>query len=252
MSDREGVVDSATGVNQKLISVVTATYNAVEHLPALIESLRQQTYKNFEWVVADGASTDGTLELLQSITDLNVTITSSADFGIYDALNKGIKAAFGNYYVVAGADDIFYPNAIADFSESLSADPDMVAACVSIDGSIITPGRGPSWLYGQFAYVAGHSVGTLFRRSLHQRFGFYSRKFPIAADQLFIKRCGQANIKLLKLSSVAGAFGVEGVSSVDVAGSLSEFFRVQLSTEKYKLVQVLIYFCRVARHFSKL
>ena len=58
------------------ISVVTATRNAVEHLPNLIESLREQTDRDFEWVVADGASDDGTLELLRDITDLNIAISS--------------------------------------------------------------------------------------------------------------------------------------------------------------------------------
>lgn len=70
------------------LSVITATYNAIEYLPSLIECLRKQEDQDFEWVVADGASTDGTLELLESITDLNIVITSQEDFGIYDALNS--------------------------------------------------------------------------------------------------------------------------------------------------------------------
>lgn len=233
------------------ISVITATYNALEHLPALVESLRSQTDKNFEWVVADGASTDGTLEYLYSITDLDVRITSSADFGIYDALNKGVKAASGEYYVVTGADDLFHPNAIADYSASLATRPDMVAACILAGGKLIRPARGPSWLCGQAAFVAGHAVGTLIKRSLHDRFGYYSRKFPITADQLFIKKCCQADITLLKIDAVVGEYGLDGVSGVDVIGTLSEFFRVQLLTEKHKLLQVLLYFLRVMRHFSK-
>lgn len=245
-------MNNIAGSGQKIISIVTATYNALEHLPALIESLRQQTNKNFEWVVADGASTDGTLELLQSITDFNVKVTSSADFGIYDALNKGVEAATGDYYVVAGADDVFYPNAVADFSASLATTPDIVAGCISAGGQVIRPGRGPSWLYGQAAFIAGHAVGTLIKRSLHARFGHYSRKFPIAADQFFIKKCCQADIKLVKINAIVGEYGLNGVSGVDVIGTLSEFFRVQLLTEKNKALQVLIYFCRVIRHFFKL
>jgi glycosyltransferase len=249
---REGALDNATGTDRKVISVVTATFNAMEHLPALIESLRQQTNKNFQWVVADGASADGTLELLRSISDLDVTVLSAPDFGIYDALNKGVKAASGEYYVVAGADDVFYPNAIADFSAALATGPDMVAACISAGGEVVRPGRGPSWLCGQAAFIAGHATGTLIKRSLHTRFGYYSRKFPITADQLFIKKCCQADINLVQINTVVGEYGLDGVSGVDVVGTLSEFFRVQLLTEKNKFLQVLIYVCRLVRHFSKL
>lgn len=235
-----------------MISVITATYNAVAHLPTLIDSLRKQSCKQFEWVVADGVSTDGTLELLQSINDFNVKVISSADFGIYDALNKGIKAASGDYYVVIGADDFFFPDAIANYVSALDDEPDVVAAGVRANGRIVRPGQGASWRCGHLAFVSVHAVGTLFKRSLHQRFGYYSRKFPIAADQLFIKNCCQSDIKLKKISAVMGEFGVGGVSSVDAAGTLSEFFRVQLLTESNKLIQVLIYVLRLARHYSRL
>ncbi|OYV85676.1 MAG: hypothetical protein B7Z63_05145 [Ignavibacteriae bacterium 37-53-5] len=88
---------------QPTISVVTATWNAAQHLPGLITSLQGQTDKEFEWVVADGASDDGTLELLRSVTGLNIVISSQQDFGIYDALNRAIRIASGDYYIVCGA-----------------------------------------------------------------------------------------------------------------------------------------------------
>ena len=80
------------------VSIITAVYNAENHILNLINSLRQQIDKNFEWVVVDGLSTDSTVKILKNIDDLNITIISEADFGIYDALNKGIKACTGEYY----------------------------------------------------------------------------------------------------------------------------------------------------------
>jgi glycosyltransferase involved in cell wall biosynthesis len=68
------------------ISIITATFNAASHLPDLVSCLRNQTYKNFEWVVADGGSTDDTLNILRTTKDLNVVLSSQPDFGIYDAL----------------------------------------------------------------------------------------------------------------------------------------------------------------------
>lgn len=248
----DSVTKSGSIDNRGKISVVTATYNALAVLPELIESLRQQVDKDFEWVVADGGSTDGTLELLRPISDINVKVLSSADFGIYDALNKAIKAASGEFYVVAGADDVFFADAISIYRQALVESPDIVAAAIDAGGHIVRPGRGSSWLYGQFAFIAGHSVGSLIRTSLHERYGFYSRKFPIAADQLFIKKCCQAGVKLIQLDSVVGRFGTGGVSSVDVAGGLSEFFRVQLLTEKRAGVQLALYLLRLLKSFPKL
>ena len=92
-----------------LLSIITATLNSIEYLPKLIDSLRKQKDREFEWVVADGASTDGTLELLKSVTDLDILITSESDFGIYDALNRGIKVCSGDYYLVLGDDDFYIP-----------------------------------------------------------------------------------------------------------------------------------------------
>ncbi|MDQ6966765.1 MAG: glycosyltransferase, partial [Mariprofundaceae bacterium] len=106
----------STGSPERMrISIVTATFNAEQVLPSLIDSLRNQTDMNFEWVVADGASTDGTLDILQGIKDLNVHVSSQSDFGIYDAMNRALRLSTGDFYIVAGADDRFESDAIANF-----------------------------------------------------------------------------------------------------------------------------------------
>ena len=133
------------------ISVITATYNAIQYLPALVESLRGQTDKDFEWVVADGASTDGTLEYLKSITDLNLKVVSQEDFGIYDALNRGIKACSGEFYLVVGADDVLYHNAIEIFRSGIGVEIDIVTASIDFGDRISKPRRRMPWFYGQFS-----------------------------------------------------------------------------------------------------
>ncbi|WP_312841882.1 glycosyltransferase [Stutzerimonas nitrititolerans] len=232
--------------------MITATYNAMGCLPRLFESLRLQTDQSFEWVVADGASTDGTLEYLLSITCLDLKVIQGPDFGIYDALNKAIKQSKGEYYIVIGADDSFSPDAVEKFKSYIDSEVDMVAACIRTAGRLVRPGRGASWLYGQYEYVAGHAVGTLFRKSLHNKFGFYSRKFPIAADQLFIKTVCQGGANVCRADFEAGTFGDAGLSALDIAGTLCEFFRVQLLTERHYLPQVIIFIIRLIRHSLKL
>lgn len=235
------------------LSVITATYNAVEHLPKLIESLRNQEDKDFEWVVADGASTDGTLELLQSITDLNIKISSQEDFGIYDALNRAIKISSGEFYLVVGADDYLYPNAIKDYKEALEMEVDFITASIKYGQRVIKPRTGtPTWIAGLASNLSSHAVGSVCRKNLHEKIGFYSRKFPIAADQLFVLKAIKNGAKVKKINSIVGFFNDEGVSSVDMAGVFTECYRIQLLLGENKALQTALLFLRMLRHYKKI
>jgi glycosyltransferase involved in cell wall biosynthesis len=232
------------------ISVVTATFNVASLLPTLVESLRLQSDNRFEWVVADGGSIDGTLEILKSASDLNVVMSVQPDFGIYDALNRALRMASGDYYVVLGADDTLAPDAIANYRKAAEeTGADMVFARVQAGNQVRTPGAGKPWLRGHKAYVAEHAVATLIRRSLHDCFKYYSRRFPIAADQFFLKTaCSSPQVKLASASFVAGNYAVDGVSGADTAGALTEFFRVQLETESCRVLQCALFVLRLMRH----
>jgi glycosyltransferase involved in cell wall biosynthesis len=230
------------------ISIITATCNAAEHLPGLIESLRNQTDQDFEWVVADGASSDGTLSQLQAIHDLKVSISSVPDFGIYDALNRGIDRATGDYYVIAGADDVFCKDAIANYRAAIAqSHADIIAASSRYGSKRLRVKQGPAWLWGQASYIAGHTLATAFKKNLHQSFGKYSRKYPIAADHLFVMSACQNGARVYTADFVAGAMGEEGVSSADRIGGATEVFRVQLALGGSLLVQLLLLFLRIIR-----
>lgn len=238
--------------NPLSISVLTATYNATKHLPNLIQSLRSQTDRNFEWIVVDGMSNDGTVQLLRDAGDLVTQWLSESDCGIYDALNKALKISTGDYYLVVGSDDRLDPDAIANYRMAAEeSGADIVTAPIRADNVISRWRNGPSWLYGQFAYVSAHSVGSLFKRNLHDRFGFYSKKYPIAADQHFILRACKNGAKVHRVSFIAGDFSLTGVSSRDVAGVLSESFRVQLENEG-RFLQLLLFFVRLIKNCRRL
>lgn len=236
--------------NKYKISVITAAYNAEACISSLIESLRNQQDKDFEWVVVDGASTDQTLEILKKINDLNLKIISEPDFGIYDALNKGIKACSGEYYLVAGADDIFFENAILDYKNKISVDVEMISAKVIVGGEVVEA-RGKPWQYGQSAYISNHSVGVLVNKSLHNKYGWYSKKYPIAADQYFIQSCILNHEKIITIDSIVGEFSLCGVSSYDHLGAVTELFRIQVSLGYNRWLQLYIYIRRLFRLLRK-
>lgn len=235
------------------ISVITATYNAAAHLPGLIGSLRAQTDRDFEWVVADGASNDGTLALVAEAVDLNPRVSSEPDFGVYDAMNRAIVSATGDYYVVIGADDRFAPDAIANFrAAARESGADIVAAAVLAQGRPIPIREGRSWLYGAHAFISSHSVGTLVKRELHQKFGYYSNRFSIIADTLFVKRVCQAGATRHVAAFCAGEYAVDGISNTEVLACLTEGLRVQLLTEKNKYLQIAIFFLRLLKNLHRI
>lgn len=235
------------GKNVK-ISVVTATYNAGEHLQGLVESLRCQTDKDYQWVVADGASTDGTLELLRSINDMDIVVSSQPDFGIYDALNRAIRLSSGDYYIIAGADDSFHSDAIGNFRHEIgNSGADIITAKVIYGQRCVKAKKGPSWLFGHSSFISAHTLATAFRKDLHTTYGYYSRLYPIAADQFFVIKACSGGARRIESDFIAGEIGQSGISSTDRIGNATEVFRVQVMLGRSIFVQALLLMVRLLR-----
>lgn len=232
------------------ISVITVTYNAANLLSGLMHSLRAQTDRDFEWIVVDGASTDATVDLIKSAGDLITHWISEPDFGIYHAMNKALQMAGGEYYLVLGADDRLNPDAIARYRiHAQQSKADIVTALIMRNGKIEQRKPCRPWLYAHHAYVSEHSVGSLIRSSLHEKFGLYSKRYSIGADLLFLKQvCASPEIKVTRADFVAGTFGFSGTSREDRAGAICDYFRAQLETEKNKYLQVILFAAKVLKN----
>ena len=87
------------------VSIIIATYNAAEYLPACLESISRQGVQDIELIIMDGGSTDGTLEIIKSYTDAPCIYKSEPDTGIYNAFNKAVKLISGQWCLFLGADD---------------------------------------------------------------------------------------------------------------------------------------------------
>lgn len=230
------------------ISIISAVFNSAGRLPRLIESLRSQTDKDFEWVVADGASTDETLEILRGVNDLNLVVDSRQDFGIYDALNRAIQISTGDYYIVAGCDDIFYTTAIATFrKEIVNSKYEIITTNAMYKGRKISKKKLPSWIFGQSSYISAHTLATAFNKNLHKKYGYFSSHYPIAADQLFVMMSCLNGARCYRSDCVVGEIGCTGVSSRDRIGNATELFRVQISLGRSYFVQLVLLLMRLLR-----
>lgn len=231
------------------ISIITATLNCATTLPHLVSSLMAQDDQTFKWVVVDGGSVDGTTMILEQFPTERIHVIHGHDFGIYDALNKGVSAADGDYYLVLGADDLLAPCAVREF-RAAAADGmyDFVAARVSTSAGMLMPMRGARWLRGGNAFVASHAVGTLIRRKLHERCGMYSSRYVNAADMYFVLSAITKHSATIRPGEfVAGTYGIDGVSTVDAICSLSDAFRIQVALGENRIVQLMLYCARLIR-----
>lgn len=235
----------------RFISIITPTFNSSGVIERLIASLRGQTDLDFEWIIADGGSVDSTLDLVSSVLDLNVRIVSEPDFGIYDAMNKGIRISRGDYYIVVGSDDVLYNYSIEEFKKNIDDVSDIFSARVHYGDRELSKSNIGSWYSGAWKYVSCHSVGTLFKKDLHDRFGWYSNKFPIVADQYFIKRACLFGAVVKELDFVSGRFGDEGLSSSDILGVICDFYHMQIKTGELKIIQTILLFLRIVKNIRR-
>lgn len=96
------------------VSVVTVCYNTVDSIERTILSILDQTYHNIEYIIIDGGSTDGTVDIIQRYADRISYWVSEPDKGIYDAMNKGIAVATGDYINFMNAGDCFFSHSIIE------------------------------------------------------------------------------------------------------------------------------------------
>ena len=127
------------------ISIITVVYNSKELLEKTVQSTQYQTYKEFEHIIVDGGSIDGTLEYIQSLSFDNLKYVSEMDKGIYDAMNKGIELSSGEYLLFLNAGDNFASDnvlkKIVDEINELASHPKVIYGAANVyseDGRFMT------------------------------------------------------------------------------------------------------------------
>lgn len=166
------------------ISIVTVCRNCRDDLERTVQSVISQNYTNKEYIVVDGGSTDGTLEMLASYQENIDTLISKPDDGIYDAMNKGIKVATGEWIICLNAGDTFTSNHILTdiFNTPITADTSFIYSDFWLchdDGNKIL--RTTDRQQGEI-----HHQNAIYRKRLHEQYGYYIVTHPyIVSDLLF-------------------------------------------------------------------
>ena len=212
------------GINKKpqphkpLVTIITATFNAAVHLPHTIKSIRELTYDNIQWIVVDGASKDSTVELIQQNDDVIDYWISEPDSGIYDAWNKGVSLAQGEWIAFVGAGDSYISNAIDIYMDVINASPtklDLASSRVRLVDSYGLEKRvwGAAFNWRLFkSYMTIAHVGALHHKGLFEKFGFFDTSYTSAGDYEFLMRCG-AHLNAIYLDVITSEMLIGGISN---------------------------------------
>jgi glycosyltransferase involved in cell wall biosynthesis len=176
------------------VSVITAVFNAQDCIADCIKSVLTQDYPNIECIIVDGASTDGTVDVIRRYEDKIDIWISEPDNGIFDAWNKGLKLASGKWIAFLGADDIYLPGAIRKYmnlARECSGAEFLSSHAQLIHPSGYSPVFGAPWKWPACARaLTTIHVGTMHRRSLFERYGNFDASYRSAGDYEFLLRAG--------------------------------------------------------------
>ncbi|WP_312067450.1 glycosyltransferase family 2 protein [Empedobacter sp.] len=175
------------------ISIITVCWNASATLEETIKSVASQTYNNIEYIIVDGGSTDSSVDIIKKYTNVIDIWVSEKDKGLYDAMNKGVAMATGDYIGILNADDTFFEkNTIEKVAKFLQDNP--LDACVGDivqhkNGKIIRKYSSKNWIPEKLkiGFMAPHPA-IFFKKELFQKFGNYKLGYKIAADYELIIR----------------------------------------------------------------
>lgn len=178
------------------ITIITVAYNAATTIANTIKSVLNQTYKNLEYVIVDGCSKDGTIEIIKSFTDERITFISEPDKGIYDAMNKGIGLATGNIVGILNSDDFYADiDVLEKVVEGFSA-----TNCEALYGNLLyvdaidTKKIIRTWVAGNYnhnnflqGWMPPHPTFFV-RREIYEKYGKFNTSLKSAADYELLLR----------------------------------------------------------------
>lgn len=202
--------------------MITAVLNRVDNIVQAVNSVQQQTYSNLEYVVVDGGSTDGTLEVLHRCLDDRATLVSEPDHGIYDALNKGLARASGEIIGLMHSDDFFADENVLYHVAQIFTDPAVDAVYGDLDyvaktdtNRIIRHWKAGEYTQGCLAWGWMPPHPTLFlRRQVIEQWGGFDTRFLIAADyDAILRYFGQGKIRAAYIPKVLVKMRIGGQSN---------------------------------------
>lgn len=213
------------------ISIITSVYNNKETIEDAIKSVLEQSYNNIEYIIVDGASSDGTVEIINKYKDKISIFISEQDKGIYDGLNKGIKLATGDVIAFLHSDDIYaHKEVVADVVKMFEKNN-----MDSIYGDLVYVDKENTnkvfryWQSGEFTFaklkkgwMPPHPTFFV-KKKFYDKYGNFDMDFKIAADYDFMLRMlGKYKISTAYLPEVLYKMRIGGASNRSIGNIIKK------------------------------
>lgn len=212
------------------ISVITITYNSAQTVEQTIQSVLNQSYKNVEYIVVDGESTDATFSIIEKYKNKISNIISEKDNGLYDALNKGIALATGDIIGILHSDDFFVDNNVLQHYANLftSTNADAVYSDLYYVDKTNTNNITRKWKSGNykpnsflFGWMPPHPTFFV-KRELYKKYGNFNLQLTTAADyELMLRFIHKHKIFLAYLPQYSIKMRIGGKSNITIKSRLN-------------------------------
>jgi glycosyltransferase involved in cell wall biosynthesis len=226
-------------VKKPVLSVITVVFNDAIHIERTIQSVLNQTYKNVEYIIIDGASTDGTLEIIHQYKEQLTNLVSEPDKGIYDAMNKGLSLATGDYVLFMNSgDEIYSSNTVENVFASADDADIYYGETEMINDQLESLGRRRHKVPDQFTWKSfkyGMSIShqaIYVKRSL--TFPYNHAKYQLSADIDWILNIAKRSSRIINTQQYVAKYLVGGMSKQKHRQSLIE--RYQIFKEYYGFI----------------
>lgn len=231
------------------ISIITVCYNSAKTIEETLKSVKNQTYPNIEFIVIDGKSKDETISIIKKYEDIISYFESEEDKGLYDAINKGIEKATGDFVGILNSDDVFFDentiSSVADFLNRNSSLDAITGNIIQIkNGKIIRHYKSNKWKPRdlEIGFMPPHP-SIFIRKSTYNRLGLYKLGYKIAADYELIIRYFLKNKIQYKYSGITttkmlvGGASSSGINSYKIITNevLRAFNENDLKHSKYRI-----------------
>ena len=204
-------------IDRPLISVITVVFNGEQKIAQTIQSVINQDYENVEYIIIDGGSSDRTIETIEQYADRIDYWQSARDLGIYDAMNKGISLATGEWLNFMNCGDIFYSY------QSLSSVPLKSNVDFYYSDAILYNSRGNTelWVCSQEQRVLTHQ-SIVYRKNLHSNYQYLVHNRLTISDYFFFRQNDTKN--WCKLNAPISIYNTEGISNSSSSGFIQRLF----------------------------
>lgn len=216
-------------------SIITVCFNSEKTIQRTLQSVLDQTYENYEYIIVDGASTDRTIDIVRSFMPLfngKMRVISEPDQGIYDAMNKGIRNAKGTLIGMVNSDDYYEPDALENIHNAYTGYEYSI-----IYGLLrkVKDCQEVSVYMNNASFLESTMIThpTCFvSKAVYDDFGLYSMKYKYSADYEFMLRMhGQKEVQFFECYKIISNFSVDGAS-----GSVKGYRDTLRLKHEYKLL----------------